>query len=204
MTDIKEWNQLQIINVRGLHTNDEECRLLEGYIVQHKNQNGFMKFSQVVDLLECKVEDVEFYKKNDPSEMLGGAIAGAIIGGMFAGKTGANIGSQWGLAQGAIAQEIRIKLVSPQGYSFLIVTDNQDEAEKILFIFNGSFKPSKSLSQINKIYQEKQQNIRNFGWGCLGFFIIGFVIVMIMSVVSGSTQTSGIRMYPIQETRDID
>ncbi|OBQ33803.1 MAG: hypothetical protein AN485_17745 [Anabaena sp. MDT14b] len=172
MKPLKDWNQYPLIEVKGLQTEEGECRLLEGYIVQRYNENGLWLFSEVVDLMQCTVISAEAKQKNTVVDVATQGLIGGMLGQLIGGRAGAEIGSNlaaWGAASETI---VEIVLQLEDGLfirNFRIIID-RSTVNIIESIFNCSFKRSASISTINQNLKKQAKDAQRAALGCFGIF----------------------------------
>ncbi|MFN5514928.1 MAG: hypothetical protein ACK5CA_09315 [Cyanobacteriota bacterium] len=63
MRPLRKWDEYPLVEVRGVHVEEGECRLMEGYVVQRYQESGLFLFSEIADLMQYEVESAEQKKK---------------------------------------------------------------------------------------------------------------------------------------------
>jgi len=170
MRPLKKWDEYPLVEVRGIHVEEGECRLMEGYVVQRYQESGLFLFSEIADLMQYEVESAEQKPKNNAIDIAAQSIVSGILGGLMGGRAGAQIGSHLGAWGAASETIVEISLIQSSRHRLRLIVD-PSAINLLESIFNGSFKRSATILSINSNLKQQRKNAQKAALACLG--IIG-------------------------------
>ena len=192
---IRKWDEYPLVEVRGIHVEEGECRLVEGYVVQRYQEACLFLFSEIADLMQYEVESAEQKKKNNDMDVAAQAILSSILGRAVAGRAGAQIGAHLGAWGAASETIVEISLIQSGRHRLRLIVD--PAAINLLeSIFNGSFKRSATILSINSHLKQQRKDAQKAALVCIAIVGGVFLLIVIIGLLLGASKSPQLDKSP--------
>jgi hypothetical protein len=202
MRPLKKWDEYPLVEVRGIHVEEGQCRLVEGYVVQQYQEGGLFLFSEIADLMQYEVESAEQKPKNNVIDVAAQSIVSGMFGAMLGGRAGAQIGSHLGAWGAASETIVEISLIQSGRHRLRLIVD-PSAINLLESIFNGSFKRSATILSINSNLKQQQKDAQKAAQkaalGCLGIIGGGILLIVIIGLLLDASKSPQLDKSPQSE-----